>query len=71
MGVFSPTASHVFLTINGRKEGIYLKIESVDELFLQKRQLHGGGIYYAVDDDANFSLLSSFDKSQKTSSSRL
>ncbi|ANT56115.1 CotH kinase family protein [Bacillus sp. FSL R5-0820] len=65
MGVFSPSASHVFLTINGRKEGIYLKIESVDELFLQKRQLHGGGIYYAVDDDANFSLLSSFDKKPK------
>ena len=65
MGVLSPAASHVFLTINGRKEGIYLKIESVDELFLQKRQLSGGGIYYAVDDDANFSLLSSFDKKPK------
>ncbi|MEI4791026.1 CotH kinase family protein [Bacillus sp. FJAT-53060] len=65
IGVLSPAASHVFLTINGRKEGIYLKIESVDELFLQKRQLVGGGIYYAVDDDANFSLLSSFDKKPK------
>ncbi|BBP88358.1 hypothetical protein BsIDN1_19760 [Bacillus safensis] len=43
-----------------------MKIESVDEFFLQKRQLSGGGIYYAVDDDANFSLLSSFDKNQKS-----
>lgn len=65
MGVLSPAASHVFLTINGKKEGIYLKIESVDEQFFQKRQLPSGGIYYAVDDDANFSLLSSFDKKPK------
>ncbi|WP_353856173.1 CotH kinase family protein [Bacillus sp. Bos-x628] len=65
IGVLSPATSHVFLTINGRKEGIYLKIESVDELFFQKRQLSVGGIYYAVDDDANFSLLSSFDKKPK------
>lgn len=36
MGVLSPAASHVFLTINGRKEGIYLKIESVDEHFFRK-----------------------------------
>ncbi|MFS0655985.1 CotH kinase family protein [Bacillus sp. 179-C3.3 HS] len=65
IGVLSPTASHIFLTINGRKEGIYLKIESVDELFFHKRQLEHGGIYYAVDDDANFSLISSFDKKPK------
>ncbi|MGE6630919.1 CotH kinase family protein [Bacillus sp. NPDC077027] len=65
IGVLSPSASHVFLTINGKKEGIYLKIESVDQHFLKKRHRTEGAIYYAVDDDANFSLLSSFDKQPK------
>ncbi|WP_307893852.1 CotH kinase family protein [Bacillus swezeyi] len=65
IGVLSPSASHVFLYLNEKKEGIYLKIESVDDLFLKRRHLEGGAIYYAVDDDANFSLLSSFDKQPK------
>ena len=65
IGVLSPSASHVFLYINEKKEGIYLKIESVDDAFLKKRNLEDGAIYYAVDDDANFSLLSSFDKQAK------
>ncbi|MEC1440817.1 CotH kinase family protein [Bacillus sonorensis] len=65
IGVLAPSASHVFLSINGKQEGVYLKIESVDDTFLKKRNLEDGAIYYAVDDDANFSLLSSFDKQAK------
>ncbi|MFN2747053.1 MULTISPECIES: CotH kinase family protein [Bacillus] len=65
IGVLSPSASHCFLYVNGKKEGIYLKIESVDDEFLKRRHLTDGAIYYAVDDDANFSLLSSFDKKAK------
>ncbi|SPU07725.1 CotH [Bacillus licheniformis] len=65
IGVLAPAASHVFLYINEKKEGIYLKIESVDDHFLKRRNLERGAIYYAVDDDANFSLLSSFNKKAK------
>ncbi|MCY7753927.1 CotH kinase family protein [Bacillus haynesii] len=65
IGVLAPAASHVFLYLNEKKEGIYLKIESVDDHFLKRRNLERGAIYYAVDDDANFSLLSSFNKKAK------
>ncbi|MDA7026045.1 CotH kinase family protein [Bacillus sp. CLL-7-23] len=65
IGVLSPKTSHVFLYLNKKQQGLYLKIESVDEHFLKRRNLESGAIYYAVDDDANFSLLSSFDKQAK------
>ncbi|WP_042355766.1 CotH kinase family protein [Bacillus rubiinfantis] len=67
IGVLAPEAQHVFLTVNGKGEGIYLEIESVDENFLKKRNLPSGSIYYAVDGDANFSLMSDLDKGTKKS----
>ncbi len=43
--------------------GVYLQLEkSVDENFLKNRGLPSGSIYYAIDDDANFSLMSERDK---------
>jgi spore coat protein H len=67
IGVLAPRTQHVFLTLNGKPEGIYLQLESVDELFFQKREYPLGAVFYAVDGDANFSLLSDLDKDVKES----
>jgi spore coat protein H len=67
IGCLSPTSKHVFLTLNGMAEGIYLKLESVDKQFLVKRDLPLGAIFYAVNGDGNFSLLSEIDKKTKAS----
>ncbi|MDR7240115.1 CotH kinase family protein [Neobacillus drentensis] len=67
LGVLSPQSRHIFLNQNGKAEGVYLEIESVDENFLKRRNLPNGSIYYAVDGDANFSLMSDLDKETKKS----
>ncbi|BCJ88325.1 CotH kinase family protein [Effusibacillus dendaii] len=58
IGALAPEASHIFLKVNGEPAGLYLQIESVDEFFLKKRGLPPGNIYYAINDNANFSLIS-------------
>jgi spore coat protein H len=58
LGALTPEARFVTLKLNGAGQGVYLQLESVDQHFLQKRGLPLGAIHYAVDDDANFSLLS-------------
>ncbi|MEH7307222.1 CotH kinase family protein [Neobacillus drentensis] len=67
LGVLSPHSHHIFLNQNGKAEGVYLEIEAVDENFLKRRNLPTGGIHYAVDGDANFSLMSDLDKETKKS----
>lgn len=67
IGSLAPLSHHVFITLNGRAEGVYLEIESVDENFLKRRNLPDGAIFYAVDGDANFSLMSDLDKETKKS----
>ncbi|MDR6999251.1 CotH kinase family protein [Neobacillus niacini] len=67
IGCLAPQSRHVFLTINGKAEGVYLEIESVDENFINRRDLPNGSIFYAVDGDANFSLMSDLDKETKKS----
>ncbi|WP_129728211.1 CotH kinase family protein [Ectobacillus funiculus] len=67
IGTLSPKSQHVLLTINGKFHGVYLQLESVDEQFLRHRHLPKGCIHYAVDDDANFSLLSDLDQDVKES----
>ena len=67
IGTLAPLSRHVFLTLNGKAEGVYLEIESVDENFLRRRNLPNGTIFYAVDGDANFSLISDLDKETKKS----
>lgn len=57
IGSLSPDCRHVFIEVNGRPSGVYLQLESVDDLFLQKRQLSNGPIYYATNHQTNFSLL--------------
>ncbi len=56
LGVLSPNSHHINLTRNGSFKGVYLQLESVDDLFLKKRGLPSGPIYYAVNNNANFSL---------------
>ncbi|MDQ0268951.1 CotH kinase family protein [Cytobacillus purgationiresistens] len=67
IGVLTPSAEHVFITLNGKKEGVYLQLESVDEYYFKKRGLPVRAIFYAVDGDANFSLFSDLDKESKKS----
>ncbi len=57
IGSVSPDCKHVVIELNGKPMGIYLQLESVDEWFLQKRQLSYGPIFYATNYHANFSLL--------------
>lgn len=56
IGVLSPKSYHVNLIRNGVPKGIYLLLESVDDLFLKNRDLPIGPIYYAVNNNANFSF---------------
>ena len=57
MGVLSPKSYHVKLFRNGVMKGVYLVLESVDDLFLKNRNLPKGPIYYAVNNNANFSFI--------------
>lgn len=65
IGVFVPSARHVFLKINGKKSGIYLKIESLDQLYFEKRNIPVKAIFYAINSDADFSLYSYYEKRSK------
>lgn len=67
IGCLSPKSQFINLKLNGKNEGLYLELESVDEHFLKKRQLPQGPIFYAIDGDANFSLMSDLDKAVKKS----
>ncbi len=67
IGVMAPSAKYINLKLNGRNEGIYLQLDSVDKLFLQTKNKPAGSIFYAVDDDANFSLIGSFEEGAKKS----
>lgn len=67
IGCLSPRSRFVNVKVNGKNEGVYLELESVDEHFLANRKLPEGAIFYAVDGDANFSLMSDLDKEVKKS----
>ncbi|MFI8686809.1 CotH kinase family protein [Rossellomorea sp. NPDC077527] len=55
LGILTPNSQHVLLTQDGEPLGLYLQLESVDDMYLSKRNLPPGTIYYAVSDKANFS----------------
>ncbi|SFL54062.1 spore coat protein H [Paenibacillus sp. 1_12] len=57
IGNLAPAAEHILLKLNGSTLGVYLQLESVDDLFLKRRGLQAGHIFYASNDDANFSLI--------------
>ena len=56
LGVLSPDSQHINFYRNDSLKGVYLQLESVDDLFLKKRGLPAGPIYYAINNDANFSF---------------
>ncbi|MFC4776999.1 CotH kinase family protein [Paenibacillus sp. GCM10023252] len=66
IGVLAPKTKHFWLIINGEPQGVYLEIESVDELFFRERGRSWKSIIYAVNDSANFSLIDPITKSAKT-----
>ncbi|MWC29002.1 CotH kinase family protein [Paenibacillus sp. MMS18-CY102] len=57
IGVYSPKTKHMELTWNGEPQGVYLEIESVDRNFFKARGLGWRSLIYAINDDANFSLI--------------
>lgn len=57
LGVLSPHSQHIHLKRNDSNKGVYLQLESVDDLFMKKRNLPLGSIYYAVNYNANFSMM--------------
>lgn len=57
LGVLSPDTKHITLKRNGYNKGVFLQLESVDDQFLKNRGLPPGSIYYAVNNDANFSMI--------------
>lgn len=69
-GILSPSSQHVLLYLNDQYQGIYLQLESVDDLFLEKRGHPLGLIYYAINHNANFSLVSPITNNEKKSLSQ-
>lgn len=65
MGLLTPTCEPLWLEVEGRPPGVWAAMESVDENFLRRRRLPPGSIYYAVDGDANFSLVGRYSKRLK------
>ncbi|NYF24940.1 CotH kinase family protein [Sporosarcina sp. JAI121] len=65
LGILVPHSQHINLSRNEFHKGVYLQLESVDEFFLKKRCLPMGPIFYAVNNNANFSLIR--DEKMKTS----
>lgn len=67
IGVPSPKTRHCHLYLNGRSLGVYLEIEAVDRSFFKLRSIPVNSLVYAVNDNANFSLLDSETKARKKS----
>lgn len=57
IGVPSPETRHCLLYLNGESLGVYLEIEGVETAFFRKRGIAAESLFYAVNADANFSLL--------------
>lgn len=64
-GVPAPNARHALVTVSGEPAGIYVALESVDSDFCRRRGWLGGPIYYAINRNANFGLVSPFSQSMK------
>jgi spore coat protein H len=60
VGAPAPLCRHVFLTVSGETMGIYLALESVDSDFCRRRGWQPGPIYYAINRNADFGLISTF-----------
>ncbi len=50
MGVPAPRTGYIWLTINGKDQGLYLAVEELDKQFLKHNSLKGGNLYKPEDD---------------------
>jgi spore coat protein H len=57
MGVPTPAAWHVSLSMNDRKLGLYTGVESVDQSWLARNGYASGPIFYAVGDQGTLGYL--------------
>ncbi|QJD87920.1 spore coat protein CotH [Cohnella herbarum] len=67
IGVPAPKTKHVELVVNGESLGVYLEIEGVERLFFNRRRIGASSLFYAINDRADFSLLSSATNRRKSS----
>ncbi|TJY41598.1 spore coat protein CotH [Cohnella pontilimi] len=58
IGVPAPRTKHVLLRRNNENLGVYLEIESVGKRFFKKRGIGASSLFYAVNEQANFSEIS-------------
>ncbi|HEY8348111.1 MAG TPA: CotH kinase family protein [Symbiobacteriaceae bacterium] len=65
VGVPAPVCRHTELTVSGAFAGLYVALESVDADFCRRRGWPPGAIYYAVNRNANFGLISPFTRTVK------
>jgi len=65
LGAPAPRCRHAALTMSGKFAGVYVALESVDADFLERRDWEPGPIYYAVNRNANFGLVSPFTRTMK------
>lgn len=64
-GVPAPLCRHSWLTVSSEPAGVYLWMESVDADFCRRRGWEPGPIYYAINRNANFGLVSPFSRALK------
>ncbi|RUT35991.1 spore coat protein CotH [Paenibacillus zeisoli] len=56
IGVPAPAAQYCVLYLNGELLGVYLRLEAVKTRFFRKRGIPVRSIFYAINDNADFSL---------------
>ncbi|TVY04612.1 spore coat protein CotH [Cohnella terricola] len=67
IGVPAPRTKHVRLFVNGEPKGVYLEIEGVERAFFRRRNLGISSLFYAVNNRADFGLISSESNRRKRS----
>ncbi|MFB9330312.1 CotH kinase family protein [Paenibacillus aurantiacus] len=67
IGVPAPRTRHVLLHWNGKPHGVYVEIEAVDGSFFRRRRIGASSLVYAVNDNADFTLIDHETKRRKRS----
>ncbi|GAA4842427.1 spore coat protein CotH [Paenibacillus vulneris] len=67
IGVPSPRTRHCLLKLNGQSLGVYLEIEGVDRYFFRSRNISVKSLFYAVNDNADLTLISPETQRRKSS----
>ncbi|RED87682.1 CotH kinase family protein [Cohnella phaseoli] len=59
LGVPAPRTKHVMLMVNDEPKGVYLEIEGVGRRFFTNRKIGASSLFYAINNRADFGLISS------------